>query len=86
LRLGAAYLGNLLGEFGGNAAHAVAAYNAGPDAVRRWIRERPGLELDQWVEEIPYAETREYVKHVLASYEAYQQVYASTERVAASEP
>jgi soluble lytic murein transglycosylase len=79
LRLGAAYLGSLLTEFDGNAAHAVAAYNAGPEAVRRWVHEREDVELDQWVEEIPYAETRDYVKHVLASYAAYQHVYASME-------
>lgn len=75
IRLGAAYLGKLLSEFDGSTVHAVAAYNAGPDAVWQWIRERPDVEVDEWVEQIPAAETRDYVKRVLASYGAYRLVY-----------
>lgn len=78
IHLGAAYLGTLLSEFDGSPVHAVAAYNAGPDAVRRWIRERPEAELDEWVEQIPATETRDYVKRVLASYGAYRLVYGGT--------
>ncbi len=78
IRLGAAYLGKLLAEFDGSKVHAVAAYNAGPDAVWRWIRERPDAELDEWVEQIPAAETRDYVKKVLGSYGAYTLVYGGT--------
>ena len=54
---------------------AVAAYNAGPEAVARWLRARPDAELDAWVEQIPAAETRDYVKRVLGSYGAYRLVY-----------
>jgi soluble lytic murein transglycosylase len=75
IRLGAAYLGELLSDMDGSKVHAVAAYNAGPDAVSRWIRARPGPEIDEWVEQIPAAETRDYVKRVLGSYGAYRLVY-----------
>ncbi len=75
IRLGAAYLGKLLSEFDGSKVHAVAAYNAGPEAVWRWVRERPDADLDEWVEQIPAAETRDYVKNVLGSYGAYRFVY-----------
>jgi soluble lytic murein transglycosylase len=78
IRLGAAYLAELLSRFGGSKVRAVAAYNAGPEAVARWIRERPGDELDEWVERIPAAETRDYVKNVLGSYAAYRLVYGGT--------
>jgi soluble lytic murein transglycosylase len=75
VRLGAAYLGTLLAELDGSKVRAVAAYNAGPEAVARWLRARPDAELDAWVEQIPSAETRDYVKRVLGSYGAYRLVY-----------
>ncbi len=71
LRLSALYLRSLLDQFGGNIVYATASYNAGPGAVLRWLKDRPSQELDEWVEEIPYWETRHYVKKVLASYAAY---------------
>jgi soluble lytic murein transglycosylase len=75
IRLGAACLGELLSTFDGSNVHALAAYNAGPEAVRRWMRARPDAELDEWVEQIPATETRGYVKRVLGTYRAYQLVY-----------
>jgi soluble lytic murein transglycosylase len=78
IRLGAAYLGELATELDGSTVHAVAAYNAGPQAVLRWLRERPDVEVDAWVEEIPIWETRDYVKRVLGSYGAYRFVYGAT--------
>jgi peptidoglycan lytic transglycosylase len=77
VRLGAAYLGQLLKRFGGNAAFAVAAYNAGPAAVERWQKALPQADLDEWVEHIAFEETRDYVKNVLASYNAYKLLYES---------
>ncbi|HYX91456.1 MAG TPA: transglycosylase SLT domain-containing protein, partial [Myxococcaceae bacterium] len=74
IQLGAKYVGMLLSELG-SVPYAVAAYNAGPEVVKRWLERRAGVELDAWVEEIPFAETRNYVKRVLASYAAYQWVY-----------
>jgi len=54
---------------------ALAAYNAGPDAVGRWEARRGSLEPDAFIEEIPYVETRGYVKTVLQSAGMYQWLY-----------
>ncbi|HEX8698860.1 MAG TPA: transglycosylase SLT domain-containing protein, partial [Myxococcaceae bacterium] len=77
IRVGAAYLGQLLNHFEGNPAFAVAAYNAGPSAVERWQKALPQAELDEWVEHIAFEETREYVKRVLGSYSAYKLLYTA---------
>ena len=75
LLLGAHYLGRLMERFGGRVSAAVASYNAGPEAVARWIEERPAEEDDEWVEAIPYDQTREYVKQVLRSQQVYRVLY-----------
>lgn len=62
--LGSAYYRQLLERFDGNRAVALAAYNAGPNRVKHWVGR--GLPLDAWIETIPYGETRDYVKAVLA--------------------
>jgi soluble lytic murein transglycosylase len=62
--LGSAYYQQLLERFDGNRAVALAAYNAGPNRVKHWVGQ--GLPLDAWIETIPYRETRDYVKAVLA--------------------
>jgi len=66
LRLGTAYLKLLLDDFEGAQPLAIAGYNAGPGRPRRW-REGPVLETAAWVENIPFNETRDYVKKVLAN-------------------
>jgi soluble lytic murein transglycosylase len=71
--LGAHYLGLLLDRFGDEAV-ALAAYNAGPAAAAAWARERAGQQLDEWVESIPFKETRAYVKSVLAAREVYRRL------------
>ncbi len=78
LTLGIAYLAQVLEEFGGNLPLALAAYNAGPQAARRWREQFPTADPDRFVEAIPYAETREYVKRVLASHRRYHALYATT--------
>jgi soluble lytic murein transglycosylase len=75
IRLGAVHLGDLLRRFGGSAALAVAAYNAGETPVRGWWRARASMPADEFVEEIPLQETRGYVKRVLRSYAAYRLLY-----------
>jgi len=72
IRLGAAYLGELLKRFGGREALAVAAYNAGEAAVDRWLAAAKGEPMDAFVEDIPIAETRHYVKRVLTSEAVYR--------------
>jgi soluble lytic murein transglycosylase len=72
IRIGAAYLGQLLRAHQGSTAEALAAYNAGDGAVRRWRQGGRELALDEWIEEIPFDETRGYVKRVLRSYASYR--------------
>jgi soluble lytic murein transglycosylase len=59
--LGAAFLKSLLDRADGQSSLAVAGYNAGPAAARRWLPEAP-MDTDIWVENIPYNETRTYVQ------------------------
>ena len=66
LRLGNAYLKLVLDDMGGSQAMAAAAYNAGPGRPRKW-RDGPVLDAAAWVENIPFAETRDYVKKVLSN-------------------
>ena len=70
LKLGTAYLRMVLDDLGGSQAMAAAAYNAGPGRPRRW-REGPQLETAIWAENIPFNETRDYVKKVLSNAAVY---------------
>lgn len=71
-RMGATYLRMMLDRFDDNSTLASAAYNAGPHRVRRWRPTKGSVAADVWVENIPFRETREYVRRVLA----YTAVYA----------
>ncbi len=66
LKLGTSYLKYVLDDFGGSLAMAAAAYNAGPSRSRKW-REGPVLEAAVWAENIPFNETRDYVKKVISN-------------------
>lgn len=74
IRFGVEYLGQMLQTFSGNVVHAVAAYNAGPVTVSTWIQKFGDKETDEFVELIPYQETRQYVKRVLRSYREYHRL------------
>ncbi|NOY39496.1 MAG: transglycosylase SLT domain-containing protein [Nitrospirae bacterium] len=74
ITLGSYYLGQLISEFG-SVPMAVAAYNAGESAVRRWLEANQYNEVDVFIEDIPYKETRLYVKKVLRSYFMYLDIY-----------
>ena len=82
IRLGSRYLGDLIRRFDGSVALALAAYNAGGGAVSRWLDQRRGLEIDEFVEEIPVEETRGYVKRVLRSFAAYRLLYGHPDEAA----
>jgi soluble lytic murein transglycosylase len=71
--IGARELGYLWSYYSADAALVIAAYNAGETAVNRWLRdpERGALNLDEFIEDIPFDETRGYTKRVLGSYLAY---------------
>jgi soluble lytic murein transglycosylase len=75
LTLGVRYLADLLERFAGNEAYAVAAYNAGPEAVSRWLEAGPPRSIEEFIEEIPFSETRGYVKRVLRSAWLYRGLY-----------
>lgn len=75
IRLGAAYLDELLVRFSGRASAAIGSYNAGPHRVVRWLEAADDNDDDEWVEDIPYQETRNYVKRVLRSVHAYRVLY-----------
>ena len=66
LPIGAAYMSDLLADFGQNPVLASGAYNAGPSAVQRWLKSRPKGEAAIWIETLPYFETRDYIPRVLA--------------------
>ncbi|HJU29487.1 MAG TPA: lytic transglycosylase domain-containing protein, partial [Candidatus Binataceae bacterium] len=74
VRLGTTYLRGLFAMFGGDPFKAVAAYNAGEHAVSGWIVKYPGDD-DQWVENIAYRETRDYVKKVIGGMREYRLLY-----------
>jgi len=82
--LGTRYLAKMLEEFKGNWAMALAAYNAGPHQVRRWLELWGYRTDDEFIEEIPFSETQQYVKRVLGSYYRYRAQYAAVEQVAGS--
>ncbi len=80
IKYGAYYYQKLLTKFDGHYAIALAAYNAGPQRVKKWLPETETLPADIWIETIPYKETREYVVNVLAYALIYQQHSQSDNR------
>jgi soluble lytic murein transglycosylase len=77
LQLGSRYLANLIQGFGTPEA-ALAAYNAGEDRVGQWTAGQNYLEPAEFVESIPFTETREYVQIVIRNADVYRQVYGPT--------
>ena len=75
LRLGARYLRQLLDTFPGDTAAALAAYNAGPGRVRAWKKASGLAPEDEFLESIPFSETRLYVKRVLFFQSVYSSLY-----------
>lgn len=84
IRLGARYLADLLKRQKAVRPYALASYNAGEGAVARWRRAAPNATLDEWVEMIPLAETRGYVKRVLRSWVTYKLLYGAAAAPAAT--
>ncbi|NNF40910.1 MAG: transglycosylase SLT domain-containing protein, partial [Woeseiaceae bacterium] len=67
IRLGTSYLGQMAKRYSGNAVLATAAYNAGPHRVDRWLPDDGPVDARVWIENIPFNETRKYVKRVLSA-------------------
>jgi soluble lytic murein transglycosylase len=74
LRLGTLYFSRLVKQFGGT-HYALASYNAGENRVVRWRAERPGVDEDEFIDDIPFPETQNYVKRILGTAENYRMLY-----------
>ncbi len=77
LRLGTTYLKQVLDNYTGRWEHALAAYNAGPTRVKNWMSWADYREPAEFIETIPFSETREYVMAVLRNAEMYRRIYES---------
>lgn len=74
IRLGTLYFARLVEQFGGT-YYALASYNAGESRVVRWKSDRPSLEEDEFIDDIPFPETQNYVKRILGTAEDYRRLY-----------
>ncbi len=74
IQLGTRYFGDLVRRVGG-IPFALACYNAGESRVNSWNAEKPGLELDEYIDDIPFPETQTYVRRILGSAEDYRRLY-----------
>ena len=74
IKLGMNYLAQMIGQLG-RFEYAAAGYNAGPGRAKRWVAERGSLDLEDWIESIPFSETRGYVKGVLRYAANYRRFY-----------
>jgi soluble lytic murein transglycosylase len=74
IRLGMAHFKDLIDRFGG-VHYALASYNAGDSRVAEWLDERPGLPQDEFIDDIPYPETQNYVKRILGTADDYRRLY-----------
>ena len=91
IKLGMAYLETMMAKFDHTAALALAAYNAGPGRVDRWLRQigdpRAGdVELIDWIESIPFGETRNYVQRVLESETVYRELLLNAQLASVPAP
>jgi soluble lytic murein transglycosylase len=77
IRLGTRYLRKTLDRFGGVTEYALAAYNAGDSRVDDWEAAGPYQGIDEFVESIPFSETRDYVESILRNAETYREIDAA---------
>ena len=74
IQLGTSYLGQISKRFR-EVIQIAGSYNAGPGRMKEWLRRFPNRDLDEFVESIPYIETRNYVKRVFRTYQLYKAIY-----------
>ncbi len=79
LGYGTSYLARLYHMFSNQLPLAAAGYNAGPHRVKSWVKSFGGLDMDEFIEHIPFVETRNYVKKVTQNYYIYSKLYDSNE-------
>ena len=76
IKFAARYLQRLLKQFDNNIALASAAYNAGPHRIHRWLSNFNSLHMDEFIDHIPFKQTRGYVKKVIKHYNIYKVLYS----------
>ena len=91
IQLGSGYIDRVLRQYDGNYVLAIAAYNAGPGNVNKWIRANgdprlPGVDVVAWIEAIPFTETRNYVQRVLENLVMYDALYPDKARRQSDRP
>jgi soluble lytic murein transglycosylase len=74
VKIGTAYLADKISEFG-ELHFVLASYNAGEGRVRKWMAERPGVPRDEFIDDIPFPETQNYVKRIIGTAEDYRRIY-----------
>ncbi len=84
IRLGTRYLKQMLDKFGGVPEYALAAYNAGDSRVADWQAAGPYSGMDEFVESIPFTQTREYVQAILRNIEIYREIDAQSDTTGAA--
>jgi soluble lytic murein transglycosylase len=77
LQLGTRYFRGMVDKFGGSFEYALAAYNAGSDRVEEWLGQGKYRDPQEFVESIPFTETREYVQAILRNASVYKQLYGT---------
>ena len=75
LQLGTKYFRSMVNEFGGGPEYALAAYNAGDDRVHDWQTDGKYRDIEEFVESIPFTQTREYVQAIMRNANVYRQLY-----------
>lgn len=79
IKLGSRYLSRLMQQFQGSLPLTAASYNAGPHRVQSWLKSFGLLDMDEFIEHIPFIETRNYVKRVMRNYQIYEILYGGGE-------
>ena len=77
VELGTLYFRGMVDKFGGSIEYALAAYNAGSDRVEEWMGQGPYRDTAEFVESIPFTETREYVQAIVRNAGVYRQLYGA---------
>ncbi|MFA5097378.1 MAG: transglycosylase SLT domain-containing protein [Candidatus Margulisiibacteriota bacterium] len=80
VEMGAYYLSQMLKLYSGNEYLALAAYNGGSGSVKKWLKRTGASDIDEFVENIGFSETRAYVKKVMRSYWEYKRLYRDVQR------
>jgi soluble lytic murein transglycosylase len=90
MALGSTYFGQLMDMYGGSYVLSVAAYNAGPGNVNKWLRAngdpRTDVDVLTWIESIPLSETRNYVQRVLENAVVYDMLNPARATVRTNTP